>query len=174
MHISSIIELKLGREEFKKYTSSNDYSVIGVTKLNYIEYYDSLLHISTLMFNELKWDGVPDIKTTIERLNSNSKCLLWLYQNQPIGWAWSNDNVTQNWIDIDQELKVDEVYGGGAFLTRSVHRPSDAGLAFYSLTFQYWFEDLNKTTIFQYSDNWNRVSTILSMKCGFQRYKFLQ
>lgn len=173
MQESNIIQLRLNKEEFKHYTSTHNYSTEFITIENYVDYTDTVADIISLMNRELVWNGIPDYELTVERFKAGSKCILWIYNDRPIGWAWSNDKVTFDWINHSQELNPDELYGGGAFLSRSINRPSDAGLAFYSLTFKHWFEDLNKTTIFQYSDNWNRVSTILSMKCGFKNFKFL-
>ena len=77
-------------------------------------------------------------------------------------------------IESIQELSEGEIYGGGAFLSRKVERPPNSGLIFYNLTFDYWLNEMNNDCILQYSDNWNRVSSIMSYKNGFKNYNFIK
>ena len=125
------------------------------------------------MQDDFKWEGIPDKDTLHSRFHYNSHCLLWCYNSNPIGWAWSNNNITPLWKESIQELQLDEIYGGGAFLSRRVDRPANSGLIFYNLTFEHWLYKMNNNCIFQYSDDWNRASSIISYKNGFKAYNFL-
>lgn len=173
MYDDSKIQLRLTQKDFKGISASDDYSITYITLRNYEQYSEDLAFISSLMTRELNWEGTPNIENIEKRLGSDSNCLLWMYRKQPVGWAWNNPNVTFNWISIDKLLKEGEVYGGGAFLSKNLNLPPSSSLIFYSLTFNFWLNKLGRTTIYQYSDSWNRASSILSFKCGFRRYRFL-
>lgn len=168
-----ITEVRLYKPDFLPYISSHDYRVEYVSVENYQSYTDDFSKIIELMNSELDWDGIPTMNRVVERLKSNSNCLVCKYNDETIGWVWSNPNITLNWIDVYQTLPKNYIYGGGAFLTKTIIRPPDAGLAFYSLFFDFWLNTLNRDYIVQYADDWNRASSILSFKCGFKRYKFL-
>ena len=71
-------------------------------------------------------------------------------------------------------LNENEIYGGGAFLSKKVNRPANSGLIFYNLTFDYWLNEMDNECIYQYSDDWNRVSSILSYKNGFEQFNFIK
>ena len=47
-------------------------------------------------------------------------------------------------------------------------------MIFYNLTFDYWLNEMNNDCILQYSDDWNRVSSIMSYKNGFKNYNFIK
>ena len=82
--------------------------------------------------------------------------------------TFNKDNEKRKKNSVIQDLSEGELYGGGAFLSRKVERPSNAGVVFYNLTFDYWLNEMNNDCILQYSDDWNRVSSIMSYKNGFK------
>jgi hypothetical protein len=170
----SIVQLRLLRKNFKKIDFDESYSIEFVDNSTYEKHISDLLYISDLMKRDLEWEGIPNETDIQKRFENNSHCLLWKYDKQPIGWAWSNYNVSFDWKTITQKLNKGEIYGGGAFLSKSVKRPSNSGLVFYNLTFEYWLEEMNNNVIYQYSDDWNRVSSILSYKNGFEKYNFIK
>jgi len=174
MNTHDIIQLRLLRKNFKKIDFDETYSVKFIDKSTYEKHILDLLYISDLMRKDFDWDVIPSEMDIHQRFENNSHCLLWVYDNQPIGWAWSNYSVSFDWKTNVQELKKGEIYGGGAFLSKSIKRPSNSGLVFYNLTFEYWLEKMNNTIIYQYSDIWNRVSSILSYKNGFEKYNFIK
>lgn len=174
MDTKEIIQLRLLKKDFKKIYFNENYTIRFLDKKNYLDYLNELNYISNLMKQDFDWDGIPDEHNIHRRFDNNSQCIIWLYENDPIGWAWSNYNVTLNWQNIIQKLKKEEIYGGGAFLSRKIKRPTNSGLVFYNLTFDYWLNKMNNSVIYQYSDNWNRVSRILSYKNGFQQYEFIK
>ena len=173
MDKTKIIQLRLLKSNFKRLDSDNNYSVFFLDYNNYLGYLLELNSISGLMNEDFDWVGIPNEKTLHKRFINNSHCLLWKYNDEPIGWAWSNYNITPYWEDSIQKLDKGEIYGGGAFLSKKVDRPADSGLMFYNLTFNYWLNILNNNCIYQYSDDWNRVSSIMSHKCGFEKFNFL-
>ena len=78
---------------------------------------------------------------------------------------WSNYNITPLWEESIQELKEGEIYGGGYLIKI---KNTNSGLIFYNLTFDYWLNEMNNDCILQYSDDWNRVSSIMSYKNGLR------
>lgn len=174
MDKTSVVQLRLQKSKFKKIPRNERYSVLFLDKENYTQYLPELLNISTLMKQDFDWDGIPDETSLHRRFANNSHCLFWILDDSPIGWAWSNYNVSPNWETVIQELNDGEIYGGGAFLSRKIDRPADSGLIFYNMTFSYWLHEMNNEYIYQYSDDWNRVSAIMSYKNGFEKYNFLK
>ena len=174
MNVNKVVQLRLLKKDFIKFDFNENYTLRFIDKSNYINNLKDLLHISSLMSLDFDWDGIPNEETLHRRFNHNSHCLLWVYNETPIGWAWSNYNITPLWEEPIQTLKPSEIYGGGAFLSKTVQRPPNSGLMFYNLTFDYWLNKMNNESIFQYSDDWNRVSTLLSYKNGFKKYEFIK
>ena len=80
-------------------------------------------------FNKLVCDDIPTEEVLQRRFGYNSHCLFWNLNNKPIGWAWSNYEVTPTWEESIQTLN-----------------------------------EMSNDCIYQYSDDWNRVSSILSYK----------
>lgn len=174
MNVDKIIQLRLLKSNFNKLDCNNRYSVLYVDSKNYLYYLKDLLHVSKMMRDDFDWDGIPTEETLHSRFKHNSHCLFWLLDDSPIGCAWSNYNVTPYWEESIQELNENEIYGGGAFLSKKVDRPSNSGLIFYNLTFDYWLNQMGNDCIYQYSDDWNRVSSILSYKNGFEKFNFIK
>lgn len=174
MDINKIVQLRLLKEDFKKLPFSENYTTLFVDKSNYQKFILELLCVSDLMHEDFEWKGIPNEDTLHRRFNHNSHCLFWIYNDEPIGWAWSNYNVTPLWEESIKDLSEGEIYGGGAFLSRTVKRPPNSGLIFYNLTFDYWLNEMNNDCILQYSDDWNRVSSIMSYKNGFKKYNFIK
>lgn len=174
MNLDKIIQLKLDKNDFKKMSFSENYKVKFFDKSNYLENLSDFNYISSLMKKDFDWSGIPTEETIHKRFECNSHCLFWIYDNDQIGWAWSNYNVTPLWEESIQNLNDGEIYGGGAFLSRKVNRPPNSGLIFYNLTFDYWLDKMNNHTIFQYSDDWNRTSSIMSYKNGFKKFNFIK
>ena len=173
MNLSKIIQLRLHKSKFKKINFKENYKVKYFDKNNYESYLSSFISISNLMKKDFEWEGIPNKEDIHRRFENNSHCLFWIYNNEPIGWAWSNKNVTPDWKNSIKKLEVNEIYGGGAYLPKTIKRPPNSGLIFYNLTFEYWLFEMNNDFIYQYSDDWNRVSTIMSLKSGFSKYNFL-
>lgn len=175
MNLSSIHQLSLSKKDFKDINFTENYRLKFLTRDNFFDYYKELEEIVSLISIELpSWEDKPTIDDVRSRFVNKCGCLLWIYNDEPIGWAWSNNSVTLDWKNSIRTLPNDAIYGGGAFLSRRVERPSNAGLIFYNLTFKFWLFKLNNNIIYQYSDKWNRVSTMLSFKCGFKYDSFIE
>jgi len=173
MDPSKIVQLRLLKKDYKDIPFKEPYAVRFVDKHNYRDHLSRLLRVTEMMVTDIQWIGIPDEDTLHKRFDQNSHCLIWEYNNQPIGWAWSNYNITIDWQEIYRKLPKGQIYGGGAFLSRKIKRPPNSGLIFYNLTFDYWLNKMNNDCILQYSDDWNRVSSIMSYKCGFKKFNFL-
>lgn len=174
MDIQKIVQLRLLKQDFKKLYFSENYSLKFLDKNNYKNYINDLLYVSSLMKQDFEWIGIPNESTLHRRFIHNSHCLLSYFNNQLIGWVWSNYNVTPLWEESIQELSDGEIYGGGAFLSRKIKRPPNSGVVFYNMWFEYWLNEMNNNVIYQYSDDWNRASSIMSYKSGFKKFNFIK
>ena len=104
MDTHEIIQLRLLKEDFKKITFLENYTTLFVDSSNYKEHLSDLLSVSDLMKLDFKWEGIPNEETLHKRFEHNSHCLFWKYNDTPIGWAWSNHNVTPLWESSIQQL----------------------------------------------------------------------
>ena len=104
MDTTKIIQLRLLKEDFKKLIFLENYTTLFVDKSNYEQYLPGLLKVSNLMKLDFKWEGIPTEETLHKRFEHNSHCLFWNYNDSPIGWAWSNYNVTPLWKESIQDL----------------------------------------------------------------------
>lgn len=175
MKLSNILQLSLSRDNFKDIDFNENYTLKFLTRDNFFKYYKELEQVISYISVELSsWQDRPSMDDIRLRFTKKSCCLLWIYNDEPIGWAWSNDNVTPDWVNSIRTLPKNTIYGGGAFLSRGIERPPNAGLIFYNLTFKFWLFNLDNEKIYQYSDKWNRVSSLLSYKCGFKKDNFIE
>lgn len=173
MITDNIVQFRLLKEEFKEYPVSGDYRIIHVTKYNYRKYIKELLNVSELLKADIEWDGIPDLTGIQKRFVANSECFLWYYKSELVGWTWFNESVSIDWESIFKLLPSNEVYVGGAFVSKKKNLPPAAGFNFYNLCFNSWLRDFNYNKIYLYSDDWNRASAILCYRCGFKKYSFL-
>jgi len=173
MDINNIVQFRLLKSEFKKISINDSYKLIHLTEANYDEYLSELLYVVELLHIDLEWDGIPNKDEIIKRFQNKSECFLWLYDDVVVGWTWFNSNITIDWINLYQQLNPNELYVGGAFLSRKSKTPPIAGFKFYNYSFYTWLTDLKYHTIYLYSDSWNRASAQLCYKCGFTQYNFL-
>lgn len=174
MDINKIVQFRLLKSEFRKQDIPNSYKITHLTKDNFCQYWDDILTVIDLLHKDLEWDGIPDGVEIIERFNNNSQLFLWYYNNQVVGWGWFNNSITLDWKNNIQSLQNDEVYVGGAFISKKVNLPPQAGWKFYSLCFDTWITDFKRNIIYLYSDDWNRASAIICYKCGFTKFNFIK
>jgi len=174
MDISKIVQFRLIHAEFKKIEIDDAYRIVHLTESNYLNYLDDILYVIELLHLDLDWDGIPTKEKVIDRFNNKSECFLWVYKDNVVGWTWFNKNVTMDWINIYQKLDKNEVYVGGAFLSKKIKTPAIASFKFYNYSFDTWIKKLNYNTIYLYSDDWNRASAILCYKSGFTKYNFIK
>jgi len=147
----------LYKENFKKVEYPNHYSMIPIDSFNFMDYKKELMEVSKLIQEQLSdWEKAPTYSELEVRFLKKSKCVLFLYNNYPIGWGWYNNNVKVDWIHLNKELPVDWVYGGGLFVSRLVERPKDAGMVNYNRWLDYIVNELNYNVFCGYCHKWNK------------------
>lgn len=174
MDIHKIVQLRLLKKDLPKFKPNNKYWFDTVTSFNLNDYIDKLKLVSQLIHTELNWDGAPTINDSIDRLNFGSVCNLFMYGDLCIGWYWTNSYcITEDWKTEYQKIKSNEIYIGGAFLSRILKPSSSSSYYFYRQGFEYSLLRENKDTMYLYSDDWNRASAQLSYRCGFHKFNFI-
>lgn len=171
----SIVQIRLLKDDFKVYDKKSHFKLVYVDKENYPLYSKELQIIIDLIHKDLPdWKDAPRFGDVFKRFVSNSHCLLFYYKNKPIGWNWGNPNVCFDWINKEQDLLNGELYGGGCFVSRSVDRPSNAGLYNYNMIFDYWINKMGYHTIYGYVDSWNRVALRVNFQNGLKIFEYLK
>ena len=173
MDINKIVQLRLFKHDFKKILHNSDYSIKYVDYTSYETYLDKLLYISKLMHKDFEWDGIPTESNLHNRFKNNSKCFIYYYNNEPVGWTWFHSHVSIDWISTYQNLNSNELYVGGAYVSKTCNLPAISGFMFYNISFWEWLTKFNYNIIYLYSDSWNRASAQLCYKSGFTKYNFL-
>ena len=160
-------QIILYKENFKEFTYPTHYSMVNVDSTNYHRYESELKEISQLLKTQLPdWNEAPNYQDLEKRFESKSKTVLFLYNNNPIGWGWYNDNATLDWININKTLPTDWVYGGGLFVSKLVNRPKDAGLLNYNKWLSYTFQDLDYKVFCGYCHKWNTPAMRVHLENG--------
>jgi len=175
MDKSKIKQFRLLRKDFCSHVFDDKYwfKTLSVDTLE-----DNIQYVSKVIeyhHEDLDWDNTPTIEVVKDRLEFGSKVHLWMYENKCYGWHWTNTNcVTIDWKSYHQGIKENEIYIGGALVSRK-HKPNRGNSAwyFYRQGFEYSFDIDNTDTMYLYSDDWNRASSILCFKTGFTTYNFL-
>ncbi len=164
---NEIIQFRLTKSDSIKLPEKNHYKLIHVDKLNYFQYINDINKVISLIKIDLpNWEYSPNYEDVIKRFKSNSICLLLYYQDNVIGWNWGNKNICLDWINIKQKLGVGEYYVGGAFVSKSINRPPNAGLYDYYMMTDYCLNFLNNNVVYWYSESWNKTSIKMSIKIG--------
>lgn len=169
-----IVQLKLKVNKLKKVDFDEKYSIRLIDKSNYEKNIDDLLTVSKLMKKDFDWEGIPNKETLHKRFQSNSMCLLSYYKNTLIGWIWSNENYTPTWEESIMNLNNNEIYVGGAYLSKTIDRPKNSGQIFYSIWFDYFTNTINNDIAYSYVDEWNTHSLQLAYNIGMENYNFIK
>ena len=158
----------LYRENYSQKFWNEDYSMVLVDLVNYKTYKNDLLKVLLLLNDQLPdWDQRPkEFDEIVKRFNSESKCLLFYYKGQCIGWNWFNEKVRFDWVTIDKDLPEDCIYAGGCYVSNKVDRPPDAGVINYNMWVKHCL-DLGYNTIYGYCDSWNRNAVRVNVINGF-------
>lgn len=174
LDLSKIVQIRLLKENYKKFPSKDHYEMVLVDKINYRDYLQELTSISSLIKKELPdWNEAPSLDTVLERFSADSHCLLFYYKKNCIGWNWGNKDVRFDWINKVQSLPDGELYGGGCFVSRSIEHPPDAGVYNYNMIFDYWINKLNYHTIYGYIDHWNKPAFRVNFQNGLTVHNYL-
>ena len=175
MDLNKITQIRLLKKDYKKFDRHPYYKLVYIDKNNYLDYIYELNTVITYIHKQLTdWEDAPIYQDVIERFNSDSHCLMFFYNNEPIGWNWGNPNVTFDWKTNTQTLNPNEVYGGGCFVTNLIDRPADAGLINYNMIFEHWIYVMGYDTVYGYLDDWNRVARRVNFQNGLTVYNFIK
>ena len=175
MDLDKILQFKVDKKNYTPPVYSNMYQYDTIDISNYSSNIDRLLNISSLIDKQISWDGNPNtVDKLLKRFKSNSVCQIWIYAGIDIGWYWYNDNVTFDWVTLNQLLKSNEHYVGGAFVSNTIDRPAESSFIFYNFSFINAFTNLGKDIVYVYGDEWNRASNILMYKSGCTKFNFIK
>ena len=172
MDISKINQFRLLKEELSEHTYDPRYWFKEIKSVD-----DDPVGLETVIkfhHEDLDWEDTPDLKEVQARIDFGSYVQLNMYENQVIGWSWTNpDCITIDWKSFYQPLKLNEMYIGGTFFTRK-HKPfPNSAMVGYREGFEHYLNYHKKDTLYLYSDNWNRASSMLCYKCGLTKFNFL-
>ena len=174
MDIKKVTQFKLLKENLPNHIDDNRYWFDTVNKTNVRKHKANLQIVLNFILDELEWDYGPNMQDVFDRIEFGSLCHLWMYDDNVLGWHWTNDEcVTHDWKTFAQKIKSNEIYIGGAFVSRNNKPSASSAIYFYRQGFEYSFELSNTNTMYLYSDYWNRASAQLCYKCGFTKYNFL-
>lgn len=176
MNVSKIIQFRLLKQDLPDFNFDSNYwfDIIDASNIN--DRIHDIEFVSKIISEELReWKKYPTPTDVIERINFGSICNLWYYKENLLGWHWTNNDwITTDWKTPYQKLKSNEIYIGGAFLSRRYKPSASSSLYFYRQGFEFSLKTQNKNTMYLYSDFWNRASAQLSYKCGFTKYNFIK
>tara|TARA_R100000742_G_C4275530_1_gene96058 strand:- start:665 stop:1195 length:531 start_codon:yes stop_codon:yes gene_type:complete len=174
MDFDKITQIRLLKEDYKIFERYPHYKIVYIDKKNYLQYTNELQTVNEYVNKQLpNWEESPTHNDIPERFNCNSHCLMFFYKDNPIGWNWSNPNVSIDWKNSIQELLDDELYAGGCFVTNLVKRPANAGLINYNMIFEYYLEVMGYNVIYGYIDNWNKAAFRVNYENGLKPYNFI-
>jgi hypothetical protein len=175
MDVNKLVQYRMVNGELNPHSPSSDYSVKYVDKHNYLTYLSDIKNVSDIIIKQIPdWKEAPTVEVVIERFVSNSYTYLFYYKNTCIGWNWGNPNFTYNWIDIDYQLKSNETYLGGCFVSLNKEdRPNNAG---YSMCYLFFKESLSRgfDAMYGVTDDWNRRASVLYYRLGWKTYNFIK
>lgn len=172
--MSDKVQLRLLKENLPEFKYNDEYHFISLN-LSTVDFYSKeIKEIISYHYEDIDWDGIPDYQTVKDRLAFGSRCHLWMHNSQCLGWHWTNGEcITYDWVTCAKELKPNELYGGGAFLSKKNKPHASSAYYFYRQGIEYSILLHRKEVMYLYADSWNRASTQLSYKCGFKPYNFV-
>ena len=174
MDVNKLVQYRMVNGELNPHSPSSDYSVKYVDKHNYLTYLSDIKNVSDIITKQIPdWKEAPTVEVVIERFVSNSYTYLFYYKNNCIGWNWGNPNFTYNWIDVDYQLKSNETYLGGCFVTNLIDRPANAGIMNYNMFFDECLK-LGYNPMYGYCDDWNRIAIQINYSNGWKTYNFIK
>lgn len=176
MDYKKIVQLRLFRKDMKPIEFDDRYGNSFVTTSNFEKNISNLEQVINFLHQDLVWDGIPTIEEVEERLTFGSVCMLWEFENKVVGWSWlNNECITIDWKTEYTPLKEKtEQYGGGAFLSKLNKAEASSGYKFYRYGIENMFRYFDKEILYLYADDWNRASSIICYKMGFEQYDFLK
>lgn len=174
MKKDQITEFRLFKKDLREHNHDSRYTFKTIGVEDFANNLDDIKKVISYHHEDLEWDDTPTTKVVYDRLEFGSQCHLWMYEDKCLGWHWTNPKcVTIDWKSYHQSIKENEIYIGGALLSRKFKLYSDSSWFFYRQGFEYSFDLTNTDTMYLYSDNWNRASAMLCYKSGFTKYNFI-
>jgi hypothetical protein len=136
MDIQKIVQFRIKKEDYTPPVYSELYQYETIDINNYKSNIVRLLNITKLIDNQIVWKETPNTEEKLlKRFKSNTVCQLWIYNGNDVGWYWYNNDFTLDWIFINQKLKDNEHYVGGAFCSNELDRPTNSSFIFYNFSF---------------------------------------
>lgn len=176
MDLSEITQFRLFKADLVPHTYNDKYWFKTIDTQSFAENIEDIEKVIQYHYEDLNWDDTPTTEVVLDRLKFGSQCHLWMYEETCLGWHWTNPNcITLDWKSEYQPLKSNEIYIGGALVSRQ-HKPDKGNSAriFYRQGFEYSFKFTSTNIMYLYSDSWNRASAILCYKAGFTQFDFIR
>ena len=167
------VQLRLLRQDLPQFEFNPDFWFKPITIFNIQTVKEDINKVISYHHEDIDWEGIPDFDTVQNRLMSGSTCHLFYYKSTCLGWHWTSTVITYDWIEPIHELKSNEIYGGGAFISRKNKPFPSTALYFWRQGLEYDLDYHNADIMYLYTDNWNRSSTQLCYRSGFKDYNFL-
>lgn len=111
-----------------------------------------------------EWESKPNINNVKKRFDVGCTCILQYFEETIIGWFWTCDFVTYDWVNKVKDLPTSNSnFSGGTYVIKN-KAPNIAGLQLYSYCIQ---EVMSRTDYgYAYVDKWNKASIRLQYNCG--------
>jgi len=127
---------------------------IEINYYNQIKYTNHIENTILNFYDEIKWDGMFDIKEAKKRFENDMTMFIGLYDNKPFGHVWF-------------KKKEDGYLLFNLFVRNSVEQKMWSGKEFVSdILYRFFKTDI----IYSEIDEWNVKSIKLFEKLGFIRY----
>jgi hypothetical protein len=139
------------------------FKIINVDTTNVLEYENDIRWLINSFHKRYEWDGFPDWKTVINRLqNGNNIFFLCEYNTKIIGWVWFRKgeiDISKDYIKFYTKTDDATVWGFNNFLVSNkiTQKPEDAGTIWCSLMFKTLF-DMGMNQILVDVESWQNVS----------------
>jgi hypothetical protein len=175
MDLNKIIQFKIELKDYPTHIDNPNYTFKTITTNNIDSFKNDILQIIDYHHMDLNWDGIPDYKTILHRLEFGSKMDLWVKSDKVVGWHWYNTQcVTLDWKSSYQLLNEGEIYGGSAFLSSKEKGFPSPAYQFYICGMKKNLIDEGKHSMYLYIDDWNSKSIKLVEKVGMKRFNFIK
>jgi hypothetical protein len=127
------------------------YNIIQITKDNYNQHIFLIKRVIQNFNDEIQWDGMFDLKESIERFLKGMVMYIGIMNNQPFGYLWFEE--------IENKFKIFNV-----FVRNNVEIKNYNGQEFVSDIIDRFYKD---KFIFAEIDEWNTKSIKMFLKLGF-------
>ena len=119
MDKSKIKQFRLFKQNLPTHEPDPRYWYNTINTDNFSQFLNHINSSINFHHQDLNWDNTPTLEVVYDRLAFGSQCHLWMYEEKCLGWHWTNPNcVTLDWKSHYQDINDNEIYIGGALVSR--------------------------------------------------------